>query len=69
MEEVFHQIYLHQVIMVMVALEEQVEGVMEVMQDLQEEQVEQEQLISVEEVAVEVLVMQLSWIVTGKPSP
>ena len=59
MEEVFHQIYLHQVIMVLAELQAQVVVVKVVMQDLLEKQAEQEQLTSVEEVVVEVLVMQL----------
>jgi hypothetical protein len=58
-EEVFHQIYLHQVIMVLAELQAQVVVVKVVMQDLLEKQAEQEQLTSVEEVVVEVLVMQL----------
>jgi hypothetical protein len=49
--------------MVLAELEAQVVGVLVVMQGLLEEQVEQEQLTSVEEVAVVVLVMQLVLVV------
>tara|TARA_R100001510_G_C7467928_1_gene85486 strand:- start:129 stop:293 length:165 start_codon:yes stop_codon:yes gene_type:complete len=49
--------------MVLAELEAQVVGVLVVMQGLLEEQAEQEQLTSVEEVAVVVLVMQLVLVV------